>query len=168
MQIKSLIIRIKQNLKRIFIIRMLFKFLFHVIDIIKKMISDPIKDIIMSLYCYGTIKVYLCNHMTIGIWKLYRKRTVFPHPIGIVIGMKVEIGFDCTIYQNVTIGTKDTEHFLTASYPQIGNNVTIFPNAIIIGNIIIGNNATIGAGSIVLNDVPENSVVVGNPARLIK
>ena len=52
---------------------------------------------ILSIYCYRNIKVYFCNHLNIGIWNLYKKRTVFHHPIGIVIGFKVQIGTDCQI-----------------------------------------------------------------------
>ena len=52
--------------------------------------------------------------------------------------------------------------------PVIGNNVSIYTGAIVIGNITISNNAVIGAGSVVVKDVPENAVVVGNPAKIIK
>src|SRR5690606_4492155 len=52
--------------------------------------------------------------------------------------------------------------------PTIGNNVSIYTGAIVIGGIKIGNNCEIGAGSVVVKDVPDNSVVVGNPARIIK
>ena len=122
----------------------------------------------VSVFFYRTVKVHLCNHLTIGIWKLYRKKTSFPHPVGIVIGMKVQLGDNCEIYQNVTIGTKNTKEFKTAKYPKIGNNVIIYPNSIIIGDIEIGDNAIIGAGSIVLDSVPKNAIVAGNPARVIK
>jgi len=123
-------------------------------------------NIILSLYCYKTIKIYLCNHLTIGIWKLYKKRVKFPHPVGIVIGLNVNIGYDCIIYQNVTIGTKDTANYKNGKYPKIGNNVIIYPNSVIIGDIEIGDNAVIGAGSIVLKNVPSGKVVFGNPAKL--
>ena len=52
--------------------------------------------------------------------------------------------------------------------PIIGDNVIIFANAVIIGKITIGDNAIIGAGSVVLNNVEANTVVAGNPAKLIK
>ena len=76
------------------------------------------------------------------------------------------MGYDCIVYQNVTIGAKDTINYLTANYPQIGNNVTIYPNAVIIGDIYIGDNSIIGAGSIVLTDIPPNSIAYGNPAKV--
>ena len=52
--------------------------------------------------------------------------------------------------------------------PRIGDNVSVGANAVIIGPIRIGNNVTVGAGAVVVKDVPDNAVVVGNPARLIK
>jgi serine acetyltransferase len=76
------------------------------------------------------------------------------------------MGYDCIIYQNVTIGTKDTTNYLFANYPVIGDNVTIYPNAVIIGNISIGDNSIIGAGSIVNSDIPPNSIAYGNPAKI--
>ena len=131
-----------------------------------RLLLRSILNVILSLYCYKTIKIYLCNHFTIGIWQLYKKRTQFPHPIGIVIGFKVSMGYDCQIYQNVTIGAKDTANYRTANYPKIGNNVTIYPNTVIIGDISIGDNAIIGAGTIVRADIPANCVAYGNPLKI--
>ena len=93
---------------------------------------------------------------------LEEKNTKFPHPIGIVIHPQVKIGYNCEIFQNVTIGTWNNKS------PTIGNNVKIYANSVIIGWIKIGDNAIIGAGSVVLNDVPANAVVAGNPAKIIK
>lgn len=92
---------------------------------------------------------------------------ILPHPIGIVIGDSVKIGNNVVIYQNVTIGAKNRSDKIV-DYPVIGNSVTIFPNSIVIGKINIGNNSMVGAGSIVIEDVPPNSIVVGNPAKIIK
>ena len=87
---------------------------------------------------------------------------LFPHPIGVVIGDGVKIGKNCTVFQNVTIGKKND------LYPTIGNNVTIYPGTVIVGNVKIGDNSIIGANSVVLHDVPPNTVVAGNPAKIIK
>ena len=99
--------------------------------------------------------------------ELLDKGTKFPHPIGIVINGACEIGNNCTIFQNVTIGdgfsSKTKSH-----YPKIGNDVTIFANSVVVGGITVGDNATIGAGSVVIHDVPSNAVAVGNPAKIIK
>jgi len=89
--------------------------------------------------------------------------TIFSHgAIGVVIAKGVEIGKDCIIGQNVTIGARD------GGVPIIGTGVIICPHAIIIGNIKIGNYSVIGAGAVVLKDVKSHSVVVGNPAKAIR
>ena len=75
-------------------------------------------------------------------------------------------GDNCQIWQNVTLGKKQSGD--KQPIPSIGNNVKICAGAIILGDVHIGDNSTIGAGSIVLKDVPDNCVVVGNPARIIK
>lgn len=62
----------------------------------------------------------------------------------------------------ITIGKK------AGKRPVIGDNVQVFANAIIIGDVRIGNNVTIGAGAVVVKDIPDNAVVVGNPSRIIK
>lgn len=72
------------------------------------------------------------------------------------------IGKNFSCIQGITVGKKDGKR------PTIGDNVSIFANAIILGDVHIGNNATIGAGAVVVKDVPDNAVVVGNPARVIK
>jgi serine O-acetyltransferase len=139
------------------------KFLYHIQSLILFLYESC-----LSIILYKNFKVYLCNHLTIGIKYLYAKKTLFPHPVGIVIGSKVKLGNNCTIYQNVTIGTKDTKNYKTAPYPRIGNNVTIYANTVIFGDITIGDNAVIGANSLINQDVPANSVYGGNPARIIK
>lgn len=127
-----------------------------------------IKSLFQCLLLYRSIKLYIANDIKPSIWTLYKNKVKFPHPVGIVIGTSVRLGHNCTIYQNVTIGTKgDIKHKL-AEYPSLGRNVTIYPNSIIIGGIEIGDNSRIGAGSVVLNNIPENSVAVGVPARVIR
>jgi len=97
--------------------------------------------------------------------KLKEQNTYFPHPVGIVIHPNVKIGKNCTIFQNVTVGSS---RITNSEVPTIGNNVTIYANATIFGNIKIGNNVTIGAGSVVFRDIPDNTTAVGNPAQIIK
>ncbi len=93
---------------------------------------------------------------------LKKQGTNFPHPVGIVVGKGVEIGKNCTIFQNVTIGKWN------GALPKIGDNVKIYANSVIYGDTTIGNNAVIGAGSVVTKSVPDNAVVVGNPAKIVK
>lgn len=84
---------------------------------------------------------------------------------GIVISAKAAIGKNCNVSQGITIGYNSRGN--RVGYPQIGNNVYIGPNAVIIGNIRIGDNAAVGANAVVVNDVPDNAVVVGIPAKII-
>lgn len=99
---------------------------------------------------------------------LKNNNTYFPHPVGIVIHPKAQIGKNCTIFQNVTIGAGKYNKVRNSNVPLIEDDVTVYPNSVIIGGIKIGKNCTIGAGSIVLNDIPQNTIVAGNPAQIIK
>ena len=87
----------------------------------------------------------------------------FPHALGIVIG-DCKIGKNAFIYQNVTIGLKSER----GESPIIGDNVHIGAGANILGNIKIGSNSVIGANAVVINDIPENSIAVGIPAKVKK
>lgn len=87
----------------------------------------------------------------------------FPHGLyGIVVSHNAEIGKNCVIFQNVTIGEGN------GGAPVIGDNCFIGANAIVIGNIKVGNNVKIGAGTVVSVDVPDNSTVVGCKCRIIE
>lgn len=86
--------------------------------------------------------------------------TIF-HGHGTVIVCK-EAGENLTVYQGATIG-KNSKIGQINSMPQIGNNVTVYTNAVVAGDIVIGDNVDIGAGSVVMKDVPSNTVVIGNP-----
>lgn len=89
--------------------------------------------------------------------------TVFPHfGLGVVMHNRTVIGENCKIYQNVTIGSRNS-----VGPPTIGNNVLIGSGAILLGKITIGDGASIGAGAIVLKDVPTGVTVAGNPAKEI-
>jgi len=88
-----------------------------------------------------------------------------PHPIGIVINGKVEIGDYCTIMQQVTIGNNLLE---IDKVPKIGSKVIIGAGAKIVGDIKIGNNVIIGANAVVTKDIPDNCVVAGIPAKIIR
>lgn len=86
------------------------------------------------------------------------------HPYATVINAK-SIGKNFTFRNSITIGNKNN---LPHEIPTIGDNVDVGANAVIIGKITIGNNVSIGAGAVVVKDAPSNSIVVGNPARIIK
>lgn len=75
-------------------------------------------------------------------------------------------GKNCQIWQNVTLGKKYSG--VDQKKPRIGDNVKICAGAIVLGDISVGNNVTIGAATLVLKNVPDNCTVVGNPARIIR
>ena len=85
------------------------------------------------------------------------------HGFATTIGAQ-RIGRNCWINQQVTVGFRNDG----IGQPVIGDNVTIFAGAKVLGGITIGNNVTIGANAVVINDVPDNCVVVGVPARIVK
>ena len=115
---------------------------------------------------YHTGRIYRMNDLTIGIKELGKKNTQFPHPIGIVIGAKVQMGNNCTVMQNVTIGAKSPAEAKDNKYPKIGNNVFISTHAVIIGDIIVGNNVIIGAHTFVNKNIPDNTVAYGTPLQI--
>ncbi|MHA2431027.1 MAG: serine O-acetyltransferase [Promethearchaeota archaeon] len=87
------------------------------------------------------------------------------HGGGVVIGETAKIGDNVTIYQGVVLGGTLTDPI--KRHPAIGNNVVLGTGAKLLGPIKVGDNVKIGANSVVVNDVPENSVVVGVPGRII-
>lgn len=87
------------------------------------------------------------------------KHLFIDHGTGVVIGETAEIGDDVLIYHGVTLGGKTTES--CKRHPTIGNNVIIGCGAKLLGDIIIGDNAKIGANALVDHDVPENGIVYG-------
>ncbi len=86
------------------------------------------------------------------------------HGMGVVIGETAEIGENVTLYHGVTLG--GTSWRREKRHPTIGNNVVIGAGAKILGPFKVGDNSKIGSGSVVVNEVPENSVVVGVPGRV--
>ena len=88
------------------------------------------------------------------------------HGIGVVIGETAIIGDNVTLYQGVTLGGTGKEK--GKRHPTIGNNVMISAGAKVLGSFTIGENSKIGAGSVVLSEVPPNSTVVGVPGRIVK
>lgn len=83
-----------------------------------------------------------------------------PHPYGIILHKKTNIGINCTIFQYVTIGVIEKEKIINCA-PKIGNYVYIGAGAKILGNITIGNNVKIGANAVVTKNVPDNCTVTG-------
>jgi serine O-acetyltransferase len=92
-------------------------------------------------------------------------RLFIDHGLGVVIGETAIVGNDVTLYQGVTLGGTGKEH--GKRHPTIEDEVVIGGGAKVLGNITIGRNCRIGAGSVVLRSVPENSTVVGVPGHII-
>ena len=88
------------------------------------------------------------------------------HGNGVIIGETTIIGDNVTLYQGVTLGGTGKEQ--GKRHPTIGNNVMISAGAKVLGSFTVGDNSKVGAGSVVLSEVPPNSTVVGVPARVVK
>ncbi len=93
------------------------------------------------------------------------RRLFIDHGMGVVIGETAIVGDDVTLYQGVTLGGTGKEH--GKRHPTIEDSVVVGGGAKILGNITVGKNCRIGAGSVVLRNVPENSTVVGVPGHII-
>lgn len=91
------------------------------------------------------------------------KMLFIDHGMGIVIGETATIGDNCTIYHGVTLGGTGKDK--NKRHPDLGNNVVVGCGAKILGPIKIGNNVKIGANSVVLKQVPDNTTIVGIPGK---
>lgn len=116
-------------------------------------------------------KIFVLYSLLLGCYIKYYTQIgdnfeIFHGARGTVINPNTIIGNNVSVRQNTTIGAKG---FLDSEKcPCIEDNVTIGPNVCIIGDITIGHDSVIGAGAVVVKDIPSYSVVVGNPARVIK
>lgn len=88
---------------------------------------------------------------------------VIYHGVGLVVNSRTRIGANVTLRHNTTLGGRRTN----SDCPSIGANVDVGPHVVIIGAITIGAGARVGAGSVVIHDVPEGAVVAGNPATSV-
>jgi len=96
---------------------------------------------------------------------LLGRRLFIDHATGVVIGETAIVGSDVTLYQGVTLGGTGKGH--GKRHPTLCDGVFVGNNANVLGNITIGQNSRVGAGSVVLSDVPPNSTVVGVPAHIV-
>jgi serine O-acetyltransferase len=94
------------------------------------------------------------------------RRCFIDHGMGVVIGETTEIGDDVTIYQGVTLG--GTGKDLGKRHPTLGDRVVVSVGASVLGPFKVGSDSKIGAGSVVLKEVPESSTVVGIPGEIVK
>ena len=136
----------------------------------------------VMLYYRLAHKMYLRRHFFLARWisqKGSRKTGIEIHPgakigkgffidhgNGVIIGETTVIGDNVTLYQGVTLGGTGKKQ--GKRHPTIGNNVMISTGAKVLGSFKIGDNSKIGAGSVVLKEVPPNSTVVGVPGQVVK
>ena len=127
-------------------------------------------------------KLYLKKHYFLARWisqRAARKTGIEIHPgavigkgffidhgSGVIIGETTIIGDNVTLYQGVTLGGTGKE--TGKRHPTLGDNVMVSAGAKIIGSFKIGENSKIGAGSVVIEEVPPNCTVVGVPGRIVK
>jgi serine O-acetyltransferase len=91
---------------------------------------------------------------------------IFGHPLGIVIGNNAIIEDNVRIWQNVTLGSHGKDNY-DKNYPTIKQGAKIFAGAIIIGNVTVGKNAVVAANAVVNIDVPDDSIAVGIPCKIL-
>jgi len=113
-------------------------------------IASLINRFIFSAWVPASAKIG--KNVKLGYWGL-----------GIVIHSNTEIGDNCLIGQNVTIGRNFGDNLV----PKIGNNVYIGAGSVVFGEITIGDNVIVGSNSLVNKSIPSNSTVVGNPFKII-
>ena len=88
------------------------------------------------------------------------------HGIGIVIGETAEIGNNVMLYHNVTLGGTGKDK--GKRHPTVEDNVMIGAGTVILGPVVIGKNTKIGAGSVVIQDIPQNVTAVGSPVMVVR
>lgn len=120
----------------------------------------------ISQCCRSVTGIEIHPGATIG------RRVFIDHGMGVVIGETTIVGDDCVIYQGVTLGAgaaarKGAETRGSKRHPTLGTGVVVGSGAEIQGDIFVGNNVQVASGSIVLKDVPDNSIVVGVPGRVL-
>lgn len=115
----------------------------------------------------GTLLNYIFHHigrsyhLEIPNWGNIGKNLVLAHPFGITVNPAVVIGDGCVLFKNCTIGSVRSGK--RAGFPMIGNNCVVGCGAFVCGGITIGNDVLICANAFVDFDVPDHSIVIGNP-----
>ena len=168
----------------------MFKIIKSDIAIIRE--RDPAAKGILEIFlCYPGFQAIFMHRLTHKLWKLkfpliprilsqinrsltgieihpgarIGKKVFIDHGMGVVIGETAEIGNNCLLYQGVTLGGTGKNH--GKRHPTLKENVVVGAGAKVLGSITVGANTRIGAGSVVVRSVKENSTVVGVPGRVV-
>ena len=91
-----------------------------------------------------------------------------PHPNGIIIGKTVSIGENCTIYQQVTIGSSNIGDYKLGKQPKLKDDIVLFAGSKIIGDIVVESGTTVGANAVLTKNTEKKGIYAGVPAKLIK
>ena len=153
----SEIMAVRNNTKGLIFILAFRTSAFFVKSAVLRLIGLPVR-LFYKLFVQWILGIDVPDTTVIG-----RNFNVF-HGSGLVISEETIIGENVIVRHNTTIGNAREG----GGCPRIGNNVNVGANAVIIGAINIGNNSLIAAGSVVIRDVPDNVVVAGNPATVVK
>lgn len=164
--------REEENLLKRMVMRMMLRFIrpnTRIVYLMRKMqYNYHSNNLIRRLYAiYLHHKIWKECSCYISPQAIIGKGIKIPHPVGIVIGGASKIGANVSIYQNVTIGSRRKGDFEKGVQPQIEEGVTCFSGCQIIGDVIIGKNSVIGAGSVVISSVPPNTVSAGVPSKIL-
>ena len=117
---------------------------------------------LLNLFITGFYGAELPRHATIG------RRLWLPHPVGVVVSNHAQIGDDCLIGQNVTIGRVSTgRKRLPPSAPTLENGIRVGPGAVIVGGVTIGEGAKIGPNAVVMTDVPPGGSAYARAAGIM-
>jgi len=154
---------------------------------------DPAaRSVVEVLFCYPGLKAIWAHRITHWLWvrnwklvariisqmaRFFTQIEIHPgatigqgffidHGSGVVIGETTEIGENVTLYQGVTLG--GTGHEKGKRHPTLGDNVVVGNGARVLGSFTVGENSRIGAGAVVLREVPPDATVVGNPGRIVR
>lgn len=90
------------------------------------------------------------------------------HSSGVMIGKEVRAGIDFRIYPGAVLGEPGRGSAQYANFPTFGDHVTIGAHAVVLGNVHVGDGSVVGANSVVIRDVPDNTVVAGSPAKIVR
>lgn len=136
-------------------------FFFRVCQVIRRSPLWPLGLPVLAVYV-------VLVHWLMGIELDYQTEVgpglSLQHGTGLVVHQKAQIGSGCTLRHGVTLGVR----VKNGPLPVLGDGVEIGANAVLLGGIVVGDRSVVGAGSVVLHNVPPDSVVAGNPAKILR